>query len=122
MKDRKAKSLSAGERRRLSIAEEIIHGPSICIVDEPVKDLPTNETVLIMNALETMASQNRTVIVSLTKVKQLYMLIIFLNYKTVMVLFYSQLMRFLPCATPWFYSVRAVLYIAVQLVKRYHFL
>jgi ABC-type multidrug transport system ATPase subunit len=60
--------LSAGERRRLSIAEEIVHKPSICIVDEPVKQLPIQETVLIMNSLGAMVSQNRTVVVSLTEV------------------------------------------------------
>ena len=64
--NRKVKKLSAGRQRCVSIAEEIVHGPNVILVDEPISGLALKYTNIIMNqTLRELANQGRTVITSL---------------------------------------------------------
>jgi ABC-type multidrug transport system ATPase subunit len=59
----KIKKLHAGRQRCVSIAEEIVHGPNVVLIDEPITGLGLKYTKIIMNhALRELANQRRTVI------------------------------------------------------------
>ena len=60
-----AKLLSKGDRRRLSIAEEAVNGPSILLLDEPITGLASREAALIMNSLRELVNQEKTVIAAM---------------------------------------------------------
>jgi ABC-type multidrug transport system ATPase subunit len=66
----KSKDLSPGELKRLSIAEEIVHGPMLLLVDEPVTGLAPKDAAMVMNVFREMVNQDRTVIVTLHQVHQ----------------------------------------------------
>lgn len=59
----KVKALSGGMKRRLGIAQAIIHNPRVLIVDEPTAGLDPEERVRFRNLLSEIA-ENRTVILS----------------------------------------------------------
>lgn len=59
----KTKALSGGMKRRLGIAQALIHDPQILIVDEPTAGLDPEERVRFRNLLSDFAI-NRTVILS----------------------------------------------------------
>ena len=62
---KKTKNLLPGERRRLSIAEEIVHGPSLLLIDEPTHNLgPADESVM-MRVFREMVNQDKTVIATM---------------------------------------------------------
>ncbi|MCY1575964.1 ABC transporter ATP-binding protein [Staphylococcus pettenkoferi] len=62
-KRQKVKNLSGGMRKRLGIAQAIIHNPSIIIVDEPTAGLDPEERVRLRNLFSHLA-KDRIVIIS----------------------------------------------------------
>ncbi len=72
----KSKHLDPGSLRRLSIAEEVVHGPSLLLVDEPITGLGNKDASIIMTGtFRELVNQDRTVIVTLHQVllyKNLY--------------------------------------------------
>lgn len=62
-KKKKVKALSGGMKRRLGIAQAILHDPQILIVDEPTAGLDPEERVRFRNLLSEMA-EGRIVILS----------------------------------------------------------
>jgi ABC-type phosphate/phosphonate transport system ATPase subunit len=68
---RKTKRLTPGELRRVSIAEEIVVGLPLILVDEPISNLDTADAALIMRSLREMVNQKRTVIVTAYQVVSL---------------------------------------------------
>eukprot|EP00602_Paraphysomonas_sp_CaronLab_P009688 CAMPEP_0185022730 /NCGR_PEP_ID=MMETSP1103-20130426/5431_1 /TAXON_ID=36769 /ORGANISM="Paraphysomonas bandaiensis, Strain Caron Lab Isolate" /LENGTH=1307 /DNA_ID=CAMNT_0027554945 /DNA_START=376 /DNA_END=4299 /DNA_ORIENTATION=+ len=62
----KTKELSRGVLRRLSIAEEIVHGPSLVLIDEPITNLDQRETsIIVTGVLRELVNQDRTVVVTM---------------------------------------------------------
>lgn len=62
-KNKKVKSLSGGMKKRLGIAQAILHDPKIIIVDEPTAGLDPEERVRLRNLLSDLA-ENKIVIIS----------------------------------------------------------
>lgn len=59
----KAKYLTAGETRRLSLAEEIVVGPMLVLLDEPITGLDAREaSIIITQTLREIVNQDRTVV------------------------------------------------------------
>jgi len=54
--------LTLGERRRLSIAEEIVHGPPLLLIDEATTGLDTLAESVMMRTFREMVNENRTVV------------------------------------------------------------
>lgn len=61
--DRKVKKLSGGMLRRLGIAQALIHGPKVIIVDEPTVGLDPEERIRFRNVL-TNLGRDRTILLS----------------------------------------------------------
>ncbi|THG93869.1 hypothetical protein EW026_g7481 [Hermanssonia centrifuga] len=59
------KGISGGEKRRLSLACEMINDPAVLIVDEPTSGLDSKTARNVMEALRDIARSGRTVIASL---------------------------------------------------------
>lgn len=59
----KVKALSGGMKRRLGIAQTLIHDPKVLIVDEPTAGLDPEERIRVRNLLSSF-SKDRTVILS----------------------------------------------------------
>ena len=58
--------ISGGERRRLSIAMELITAPSILFLDEPTSGLDSNTAALVIDTLLRLARKhNRTIVISI---------------------------------------------------------
>jgi len=62
-KNNKVKSLSGGMKKRLGIAQAILHDPKVIIVDEPTAGLDPEERVRLRNLLSDLA-ENKIVIIS----------------------------------------------------------
>lgn len=62
-KNKKVKSLSGGMKKRLGIAQAILHDPKVIIVDEPTAGLDLEERVRLRNLLSDLA-ENKIVIIS----------------------------------------------------------
>jgi ABC-type multidrug transport system ATPase subunit len=61
--DRKTKTLNKGQLRRLTIAEELVHGPNLVLIDEPITGLDVKDAAVIMTGtLRELVNQERTVI------------------------------------------------------------
>ncbi|KAJ0969459.1 hypothetical protein J5N97_022336 [Dioscorea zingiberensis] len=64
--DNKMRGISGGERRRVSIAVDVVHDPGVLILDEPTSGLDSSSALQIVDLLKTMAeSKGRTVILSI---------------------------------------------------------
>ncbi|NOX18847.1 MAG: ABC transporter ATP-binding protein [Chlorobi bacterium] len=63
-RDRFAKKLSGGMKRRLGIAQALIGDPKIVIVDEPTTGLDPEERIRFRNILSDMSSDERIIILS----------------------------------------------------------
>jgi ABC-type multidrug transport system ATPase subunit len=63
--NKKAKNISLGERRRLSIAEEIVAGPTLLMIDEPTTNLGLHDESVMMQCFREMVNQDRTVVASM---------------------------------------------------------
>lgn len=66
--DKKTKHLSAGDKRRLSIGEEIVHGPSLLLIDEPSTDLDVKDVSTLLMTFREMVNQDKTVVCAMHKV------------------------------------------------------
>jgi ABC-type multidrug transport system ATPase subunit len=60
-----AKLLSRGNRRRLSLAEELVHGPSLILADEPITNLEARDCALIVNSFRDLVNNEKTVITTM---------------------------------------------------------
>ncbi|KAH7663735.1 ATP-binding cassette subfamily G (WHITE) member 2 protein [Dioscorea alata] len=62
----KMRGISGGERRRVSIAVEVVHDPGVLILDEPTSGLDSSSALQIVDLLKNMAEmRGRTVILSI---------------------------------------------------------
>ena len=58
----KIRGLSGGERKRLSIAVEMISSPSLIVLDEPTSGLDSSAAASLVQKLRTLADQGKTVV------------------------------------------------------------
>ena len=63
-RDRLASKLSGGMKRRLGIAQALIGGPKILVVDEPTTGLDPEERIRFRNLLTEMGQEERIIILS----------------------------------------------------------
>jgi ABC-2 type transport system ATP-binding protein len=63
-RDRQANNLSGGMKRRLGIAQALIGGPGIIIVDEPTTGLDPEERIRFRNILSELSQQDVIIILS----------------------------------------------------------
>ncbi|KAL6779156.1 hypothetical protein ACKKBF_B18545 [Auxenochlorella protothecoides x Auxenochlorella symbiontica] len=63
--DKKTRGLSGGERKRLSIAVELIARPKLIFADEPTTGLDSFQAHKVVEALKQLAEENHTVIASI---------------------------------------------------------
>ncbi|KAL9108387.1 MAG: hypothetical protein Q9227_006847 [Pyrenula ochraceoflavens] len=62
--DNLTKGISGGEKRRVSIAVQILTDPKILLLDEPTSGLDAFTAMSIMDVLQKMASEGRTIILT----------------------------------------------------------
>jgi ABC-type multidrug transport system ATPase subunit len=65
LRNKQVQKLNAGERRRLSIAEEIVCGPSLLFIDEPTTNLDPLAESIVLRTFREMVNESRTVVVTL---------------------------------------------------------
>lgn len=58
------KSISGGQRKRVSLAMELITEPSILFLDEPTSGLSSVDTISVMKVLRELADQGKTIILT----------------------------------------------------------
>lgn len=63
-----AKQLAHGGRRRLSMAEELVHAPNLLILDEPISHCNVKDTYIITNAFRELVNKQKTVIATMFEV------------------------------------------------------
>ncbi len=63
-RDRFAQNLSGGMKRRLGIAQALIHKPLVLVVDEPTTGLDPEERIRFRNLLSEASSKDTTIILS----------------------------------------------------------
>ena len=63
--DKKAKKLNSGEWKRLCIAEEMVHGPKLLLMDEPTTGISLVETSILLMCFREMVNQDRTVVATI---------------------------------------------------------
>ncbi|MDR3250186.1 MAG: ABC transporter ATP-binding protein [Tannerella sp.] len=64
VRERYANKLSGGMKRRLGIAQALIHNPKLIIVDEPTTGLDPEERIRFRNLLAEISERNVTIILS----------------------------------------------------------
>lgn len=64
VRDRYAQNLSGGMKRRLGIAQALIHKPLVLVVDEPTTGLDPEERIRFRNLLSDASSKDTTIILS----------------------------------------------------------
>ncbi|MFR9503723.1 MAG: ABC transporter ATP-binding protein [Rikenellaceae bacterium] len=64
VRERYASKLSGGMKRRLGIAQALIHSPKVIIVDEPTTGLDPEERIRFRNLLSDISSKETTIILS----------------------------------------------------------
>lgn len=64
VRERYANKLSGGMKRRLGIAQALIHSPKLIIVDEPTTGLDPEERIRFRNLLTAVSEQDVTIILS----------------------------------------------------------
>ena len=57
--------MSKGDLRRLSIAEEIVHGPSLLLIDEPTTNVDIRDVSTMLSAFREMVNDEKTVIATM---------------------------------------------------------
>jgi ABC-type multidrug transport system ATPase subunit len=62
---KKVKYLNRGEYKRLSIAEEMVHGPKLLLMDEPTTGVSLYETSILMATFREMVNADRTVVATM---------------------------------------------------------
>ncbi len=70
MLHKRTKKLSPGELKRLNIAEEMVHGPKLLLIDEPTTDMNPVESSFLLMTLREMVNQDRTVIAAMSQPSQ----------------------------------------------------
>ena len=63
--DSELKGISGGEKRRLSLAVQLLADPSVCLLDEPTTGLDAFTARQVVQILQQLAHRGRTVIVSI---------------------------------------------------------
>jgi ATP-binding cassette, subfamily G (WHITE), eye pigment precursor transporter len=63
--EKKVKFLNKGEYKRLSIAEEMVHGPKLLLVDEPTTGVSLYETSVLLMTFREMVNADRTVVATM---------------------------------------------------------
>ncbi|MGL5635502.1 MAG: ABC transporter ATP-binding protein [Bacteroidales bacterium] len=64
VRNRYANKLSGGMKRRLGIAQALIHDPKVIVVDEPTTGLDPEERIRFRNLLSKVSGQDTTIILS----------------------------------------------------------
>ncbi len=64
VRERYASKLSGGMKRRLGIAQALIHSPKVIVVDEPTTGLDPEERIRFRNLLTDISSEETTIILS----------------------------------------------------------
>jgi ABC-type multidrug transport system ATPase subunit len=59
------KGISGGEKKRTSIAFELISDPQVVILDEPTSGIDSLTSYIIINELKTLAKEGRTIILTI---------------------------------------------------------
>jgi hypothetical protein len=63
--NKKSKKLTPGELKRLSIAEEMVAGPKLLLMDEPTTGVNIFEVVVLCQTFRELVNQDRTVVASI---------------------------------------------------------
>ena len=63
--DKNIRLISNGARRRVSIAEEIVGGPNLLLIDEPTTELDSQDESVLMQCFREMVNQDKTVIAAM---------------------------------------------------------
>ena len=71
MANKKVRYTTPGERRRVSIAEEIVSGPSLLLIDEPTTDLDAHDEAVMLQTFRELVNQDRTVVAAMHNVSVL---------------------------------------------------
>eukprot|EP01039_Chlorochromonas_danica_P008620 gene8620-9499_t len=70
VKLKKTKQLNNGELKRLSIAEEMVSGPKLLLMDEPLTGVSMSEVSILVSTFREMVNQDRTVVASVHQPSQ----------------------------------------------------
>jgi len=62
--NKKVKLLNLGECKRLSIAEELVHGPQLLVMDEPTTGVSLAEIAVMLQVFRELVNNDRTVLMT----------------------------------------------------------
>ena len=60
--NKKVKFLNLGEVKRLSIAEELVHGPQLLVMDEPTTGVSLAEIAVMFQVFRELVNNDRTAV------------------------------------------------------------